>query len=40
MQQFTFSRNLEGAGNRTMFLILEEVQEIILDFSQETLRKF
>ena len=37
MQQINFTRNLEEAGNRTMFFILEEVQEIILDFSQETL---
>ena len=37
MQQISFTRDLEGAGNITMFFILEEVLEIILDFSQETL---
>ena len=34
-QQINFSRNLNRAGNTTMFFIIEETKETILDFSQE-----
>ena len=31
-----FTGNLERDGNTTMFFIIEEVKETILNFSQET----
>ena len=34
-QQINFSGNLNRAGNKTMFFIIEETKETILDFSQE-----
>ena len=34
-QQINFSGNLNRAGNTTMFFIIEETKETILDFSQE-----
>ena len=34
-QQTNFSGNLNRAGNTTMFFIIEETKETILDFSQE-----
>ena len=36
IQQIIFTANLERAGNTTMFFIIEEVKETILDFSQGT----
>ena len=33
---FSFTGNLDRAGNTTMFLIIKEVKETILDFSQKT----
>ena len=38
MQQINFTGNLAGANNKSMFFIIEEVKETILDFSKETLR--
>ena len=38
VQQITFTENLEYLGNRTMFFIIEEAKETILDFSQGTVR--
>ena len=37
-QQINFTENLDRDENRTILLILEEVQETILDFSQGTVR--
>ena len=34
--QINFTGNLDGERNTTMFYILEETKETILDFSQET----
>ena len=34
IQQIIFTANLERAGNTTMFFIIEEVKETMLDFSQ------
>ena len=36
IQQFNFMANLDRAGNTTMFFIIEEAQETVLDFSQGT----
>ena len=36
IQQITFTANLEREGNTTMFFIIEEAKETILDFPQET----
>ena len=36
IQQITFTANLEREGNTTMFFIIEEGKETILDFPQET----
>ena len=33
IQQINFTGNLDCAGNTTMFFIIEEVKETILDFS-------
>ena len=33
IQQINFTGNLNGDGNTTMFLILEEAKETILNFS-------
>ena len=38
IQQLSFTGNLDRAGNTTMFFIIEEVKETILDFSQGTVR--
>ena len=38
IQQINFRRNLDWAGNTTIFFIIEEVKEIILDFLLETVR--
>ena len=34
-----FTGNLERDGNTTMFFIIEEVKETILNFSQETVEE-
>ena len=36
IQQINFTANLDRARNTTMFFIIEEVKEIVLDFSQGT----
>ena len=40
IQQITFTGNLSGNNNRLMFSIIEEAKEIILDFSQRTVKLF
>ena len=36
IQQINFTANLDRAGNATMFFIIEEAKETVLDFSQGT----
>ena len=36
IRQINFTENLERAGNTTMFFIIEEAKETVLDFSQGT----
>ena len=36
IQQINFTINLDRAGNTTMFFIIKEAKETILDFSQGT----
>ena len=36
VQEINFTANLDRAGNTTMFFIIEEAKETILDFSQGT----
>ena len=38
IQQINFTANLDKAGNITMFFIIEEAKETVLDFSQETVK--
>ena len=38
IQQITFTANLERQGNTTMFFVIEEAKETILDFPQETVK--
>ena len=38
IQQINFSGNLSGNNNRLLFFVIEEVKEIILDFSQGTVK--
>ena len=38
IQQINFTANLDKAGNTTMFFIIEETTETVLDFSQGTLK--
>ena len=38
IKQINFTGNLYWPGNKTMFFIMEEAKEAILDFSQETLK--
>ena len=38
IQQINFTANLGRAGNTTMFIITEEAKEIVLDFSQGTVK--
>ena len=40
IQQINFTRNLERAAGATMFFIIEEAKETVLDFSQETVKVF
>ena len=37
-QQINFTANLDRQGITTMFFIVEEAKEIVLDFSQETIK--
>ena len=36
IQQIYFTGNVDGSNNRSMFFIIEEVKDTILDFSQGT----
>ena len=38
IQQINFTPNLDRAGNTTMFFIIEEAKETVLDFSQRTVK--
>ena len=38
IQQINFTANLDRNGNTTMFFIIEEAKETVLDFSQGTVR--
>ena len=38
IQQINFTANLDRAGNTRVYFILEEAKEIILDFSQGTVK--
>ena len=39
-QKIDFTPNLDRAGNTTMFFIIEEAKETVLDFSQGTVKVF
>ena len=38
IQQINFTANLDRAGNTTMFFIIDEAKETVLDFSQGTVK--
>ena len=38
IQQINFTANLDRDGDATMFFIIEEAKETILDFSQRTVK--
>ena len=38
IQKINFTENLDRAGNTTIFFIIEEAKETILDFSQGTVK--
>ena len=38
IQQINFKANLDKAGNRTMFFVIEEAKETLLDFSKGTVK--
>ena len=38
IQQINVSTNLDRAGNTTIFFIIEEAKETVLDFSQGTVK--
>ena len=38
IQQVNFTANLDCAGNKRIYLILEEAKETVLDFSQGTVK--
>ena len=38
IQQINFTANLDRAENTTMFFIIEEAKETVLDFSQGTVK--
>ena len=40
IHQISFTANLDREWNTTMFFIIEETKETILDFSQETVKVF
>ena len=37
-QQINFTANLDTAGNTTIFFIIEEAQETVFEFSQDTVK--
>ena len=38
IQQINFTANLDRPGNTTIFFIIEEAKETVLDFSQGTVK--
>ena len=40
IQQINFTANLDRVGNTTMFFIIKEAKETVLDFSQGTVKDF
>ena len=38
IQQINFTANLDRPGNTTMFFVVEEAKETVLDFSQGTVK--
>ena len=38
IQQINFTANLDEEGNTTMFFIIEQAKETVLDFSQGTVK--
>ena len=38
IQQINFTGNLSGNNNRSIFFIIKQIKETILDFSQGTLK--
>ena len=38
IQQINFTANLDRAGSTTMFFIIEEAKETVLEFSQGTVK--
>ena len=40
IQQINFIENLDQGAGETMFFIIEEGKETVLDFSQETIKLF
>ena len=40
IQQINFKANLDGAGNKRIYFILEEAKGTVLDFSQGTVKVF
>ena len=40
IQQINFTANLDRTGNTTIFFIIEEAKETILDFSRGTVKVF
>ena len=38
IQQINFTENLDRVGNTTMFFIIKEAEETLLDFSQVTVK--
>ena len=38
IQQISFTANVDRTGNKTMFFIIEEATETVLDFSQGTVK--
>ena len=38
IQQINFTANLDRAGNKRIYFILEEAKETVLDFSQGTVK--
>ena len=39
-QQINYTANLDREGNTTMFFIVEELKETVLNFSQGTIKVF
>ena len=38
IQQIHFTANLDRAGNKTMFFIIEQAKKTVFEFSQETVK--